>query len=552
MGDVVRVLFGTETGTAEMCASDLVDTLKKKGWPAKLVDMDDQEADALADERLVVVITATFGNGDPPANAEHLLESLREQRPDLSGMPYAVLALGDSSYPRFAQCGKDFFAIFGELGGEAVIDRVDCDGDVDVPFSTFQKKLVAFLEANPDRFPRGEVTEEPRKGMFARLKSWFGGNEPEPAAAPATPPAPTAPAKQPAKVDRHNPASGKLVETLLLSREGSSKETRHYVLEVGANHGVRAGDSIGVYPRNAPALVDAVLEAIGADGATNVQGKKGTVTLRQALEGACLRRVTPKLLESLGKGALVDGDPEALQAWIDDHHVLHTLREHGELDPQTLVDGLHPLAPRLYSVANDSRGSDRIDLVIETTRYTFKGVETCGVASCWFADQLGPGDAVPWYPHPNRDFHRPDGVPLILIGPGTGLAPFRGFLQEIANEGVDQRAWLFFGHRNHAYDDLYGDELQGHLDSGVLNRITHAWSRDQDAKIYVQDRIREQGDELWSWLSDGAVVFVCGAAVGMAPGVRDAFAEIATKHGEDGAAWLERRIDDGLYREDVY
>lgn len=550
MGDVIRVLFGTETGTAEMCGGDLVDALKKRGYQAKLTDMDDYSADRINDELLVVVITATFGNGDPPANAENLLESLRNDRPDLDGARYAVLALGDTSYPHFAQCGKDFFKILGELGAEAVIPRVDADGDVDAPFAEFQKALLAHLANNPDTFPASEGAVAPKKGVLARLKSWFGSAEEEPTA-----PSKSVPPPAPKALDRNNPGLGTLVEAKLLSKPGSTKETRHYVLDLG-DHDLVAGDSIGVYAHNPPALVAAVVQATRHAGSTPVVWRKQPTTLAKALETACLHRVTLRLLEAIGTDAakkVAEGGPLALKTFMDEHRVLHTLRAlPSGMSAQALVDALHPLAPRLYSVANDSRGS-HVELCIETTRFTFQGVETAGVASCWFADQLKPGDKVSWYPHPNADFHLPTGgEPLILVGPGTGIAPFRGYLQQLDNDGADRKVWLFFGHRNAAADDLYGAELAQLQEKGVLDRYDVAWSRDQAERVYVQHRILEQADTVWDWLQEGATVMVCGAAVGMAPDVRAAFHRVASDHGVDGKAWLEQKIASGSYREDVY
>ena len=553
MGDVIRVLFGTETGTAEMCGGDLVDALKKRGYQAKLTDMDDYAADRISDELLLVIITATFGNGDPPANAESLLQSLRNDRPDLEGARYAVMALGDSSYPHFAQCGKDFFEILGQLGAEAVIPRVDCDGDVDAPFAEFQKALLARLAADPDTFPANDGVVAPKKGVLARLKSWFGSAEEEPTA-----PSKSVPPPAPKPLDRTNPGLGTLEEARLLSKPGSTKETRHYVLDLG-DHDLVPGDSIGVYAHNPPALVTAVVSASRHAGSSQVTWRKQSTTLAKALETACLRRVTLRLLEAIGTDAakkIAEAGPETLKAFMDEHHVLQALRAlPSGMSAQALVDALHPLAPRLFSVANDSRGGP-VELCIETTRYVFHGEQTAGVASCWFADQLKPGDKVSWYPHPNENFHLPRGTePLILVGPGTGIAPFRGFLQQLANDGADRNVWLFFGHRNAAVDDLYGPELAALQERGVLDRYDVAWSRDQGdqaEQAYVQHRIRENAAELWDWLEQGAVVMVCGAAIGMAPAVRDAFRQIASDRGSDGEAWLAARIAAGAYREDVY
>lgn len=554
----IPVLYGTETGTAEMCAVDLASAMNQAGYVAYHKELDSYRASDLGDEPFVVVVTSTFGDGDAPANAEAFMEHLKTDRPPLPGMRFAVCALGDSSYPNFAQCGKDFDALFEQLGGDRVVSRVDCDGAPDIPFAGFQKQVLAYLRAHPDLHPPadGPTTAPTEPGLFARLTSWlFGSGEvaPAPAASRPTVEAPGAP--EVAVIDRTHPGSATLLESRKLSGSGSTKDTRHHRIAIETGIDLHPGDSIGIYPTNDPDLVRSVVEAAGLTGDESVRWKGTDTVLETALAGACLQRVPMKLLETVEHGpaaAIRDQGQDAIEDYVETHHVLEVLRTSGDLDAQVLVDRLHPLTPRLYSVANVVEDGV-VEVVVERTRYELGDWVVDGVASSWLADRCAEGTTVPWYPHPNLDFRLPDGdAPLILVGPGTGIAPFRGFLQQLERSGERRQTWLFFGHRHSASDDLYGDELAAHLQSGVLTKRSDAWSRDGSDKVYVQDRITEAADEIWDWLQQGAIVMVCGDAGGMSKGVRQAFSDIATRKGQDGAAWLSARIADDLYREDVY
>lgn len=523
----LKILFGTETGTAERCADDLARVLGARGVPCLVVDMADLHVDDLARESFVVVITATFGSGGPPSNAGALLKELRDVRPDLSGLQYAVMGLGDSSYPRFAQCGKDFDALLGECGGQAMVPRIDVDGDPEASLVEFQQKLLVALEG-VEGLDVDEAPPPPKLSFFGRIwQALFGG--------PSLPTGPVLPT-------RKNPASATLSERRLLSGAGATRETHHHVLELDGTYDLRPGDCIGVLPTNDPALVRAVAEQVGLDP-----------SLHGRLAGRCLQRPTSRLLRLLGEEATaLAEDPDALESFGQSHHVLQTLqRWPTELDGETFLTALAPLAPRLYSLASAGEG-DRVELCVARTRYTLGETVVDGVASSWLADRLEQGDSLPWYPHPNPAFRLPDDDrPLVMVCAGTGIAPFRGYLQELDQGATARETWLFFGHRTSAHDDLYGEELRDLADRGVLHHLELAWSRDQDEKVYVQHRI-EASDALWTALSAGARVRVCGDAASMAPAVRAAFVSLASRHGEDGQAWLDGLLASGDYLEDVY
>jgi len=353
-----------------------------------------------------------------------------------------------------------------------------------------------------------------------------------------------------------------------LNGEGSAKETMHYTLDLSGS-GIRyqCGDSFGVFPANPPEEVEGILQVTGLDPEAPVTLKGGRVlALRGALaRRLCLQTTSVELLRTVaaegGPGAeALSAGADATAAYLKARYVWDLLRDHPEhaWTAQDLADRLKSLPPRLYSVGcSPVVHPERVDFVVETLRYDRAGRPCVGVAGAWLADRVGEGGEVPLYLAPNDAFRLPDpDVDILMVGPGTGIAPFRAFLQERQATEAPGRNWLFFGHQHQATDYLYGDELEAWRASGLLTRADFAWSRDQDRKIYVQDRMREAGEQVWAWLDNGAHLFVCGDAIGMAPGVHQALHDIARAHGgldEDAAAaWVEGLVQAGRYHRDVY
>jgi sulfite reductase (NADPH) flavoprotein alpha-component len=577
MGRPIRILFGTETGNAEGCADELREAVARLGLPVVVSDMDDYDREELPGEAFVFIVTSTFGNGDPPYNAHAMMEHVKgASAPSLAGVRYSVCALGDRSYPNFAQCGKDFDTRFAALGAERIVSRTDCDVDYEVPFDTWKGQVVAWLKAN---HPDAGAAAEPAKakpaggGLWGKVSSWFGGKKPEEAEpAPPVVSAPVAPATRPAPGpkgwDKEHPFPARLVEARRLNGTGSDKETFHYTLDLtGSGIAFQSGDSFSVFAPNPPAEVEGILVALGLDPESPVRDRDGrTLALRgvlarrrdlQAVSVDLLRRVAAS--GGPGAAALAAGGA-SLADYLRDRYVWDVLRDHPNvrIPAQDLIDLLKAPAPRLYSVGSSPKVSaDRVDFLIETLRYERLGRPCEGVASVWFADRLHVGDEVPLWLVPNAEFRLPGGTDdIIMVGPGTGLAPFRAFLQERESTGATGKNWLFFGHQHQATDFLYRDEIEAWRASGCLARLDLAWSRDQDHKVYVQDRMREAGAEIWRWLEGGAHVYVCGDAKGMAPGVHAALIQIAATHGglapEAAESWLQGLVLTKRYHRDVY
>lgn len=378
----------------------------------------------------------------------------------------------------------------------------------------------------------------------------------------------TRPARSP--WNRRNPYPATVVANTVMSGPGSAKEVRHVEISLG-DSGItyEPGDGIGIAPVNDPALVDLVIERLGATGEEIIADRKATYTLREALTtryeiGTPSKFLARAVAERTGHPELTRlieaGDPQALDAWLSARDVLDLLNLDAgpAFTPEELLEELSPLAHREYSISSSPAVHDgRVHITMATVRYDFDGRERGGVCSTHIADRCAPGDTVNVFITPNKSFRLPDDdVAIIMIGPGTGIAPFRGFLHHRAASGSTGQNWLFFGDQHRDTDYLYADELDSFVTDGLLDRLDLAFSRDQEHKIYVQDRMRENGADLFGWLEAGAHVYVCGDATTMAGDVDAALHEIVAEHGDlgpDGARdYVEALRSAGRYQRDVY
>lgn len=543
----IRVLFGTETGNAEDCAHELGEALQGDGHAVEVTDMADFEPSQLAAEMLAIIITSTYGNGDPPYNAEALMDWLHQPESSIAGVSFAVCGLGDLTYPRFAQAGKDFDRLMEERGGRRIVPRTDCDVEFEEPVAQFTAAVQEWLRSNGDTL--GQAAAPPAT----------------PAAAPAVPVA--APAATAALGTRAAPVQATLVRRRRLNREGSAKETMHYEFTWSdATVAFEPGDSFALVPQNNPDEVRAVLEAAALDGAAVVRLGEVSQSLQDALmSDRDLHVVTADLLAALavsGPGAdAIAAGSEAVTAYLSERHLIDVLLDNPgtSIGAQGLVNGLRRLKPRLYSVASSPVVSpNEVHFTVETLRYTQHGRDREGVATTWLADRVADGDTVPMYCVKAGYFRLPEesDAPIIMVGPGTGIAPFRAFLQQRKALGDTGKAWLFFGHQHQKTDFLYEEELRAMQADGTLTELSLAWSRDQPEKVYVQDLIRARGAEVWAWLQDDAYVYVCGDKSAMAPQVRETFIELAVTHGGLARTAAEALVTNweasGQYSVDAY
>ncbi len=520
------ILYATESGNAEALAAAARKSAMRLGFVAKVVDMADTAPDQLAEAKNLLVIASTWGEGDPPQRAEAFLAALNsDDAPRLTDLRFAVLALGDRAYARFCETGKQIDARLEELGARRVTSRIDCDLD-------YQKPAAAWIDATLREIaPAADAGAAVIHVDFVR------------------PPA----------EDRARVFDAEIMSQINLNSSRSDVETHHLELSL-AGSGLRyePGDSLGFVPRNDPALVEDVLRVANLSGdaalhaALTERFDITTLTRSQIADYATL--TGDARLRALA------GDEARIAEFLPDRQFVDLLEAApAALTSEQLTGLLRPLPPRLYSVASSQAAvGDEAHLLIGAVRWSSHGRERNGVASIDVVERRGVGATLPVYVKPNAHFRLPadPATPIIMIGPGTGVAPFRAFLQHREATGAPGPSWLFFGARRFTHDFLYQLEWQDWLASGVLSRIDLAFSRDQRAKIYVQDRLWEGRRDVFAWLEDGAYVYVCGDAKAMAKDVHATLLRIiADQSGtdKDGAAtYLREAQRAGRYLRDVY
>lgn len=521
----VLLLYGSQTGSAETLAKKYARRMCAEGGAVKAVSMECFSEIQWERERRVLFVCSTYGEGEPPDSARGFWDWLKTEAASvLQGIEYSVLALGDTNYVQFCQFGRELDARVEALGGLRVSDRIECDGDPD----------------------------EGSNVWFAAIREWVMSGVPSAGSSPTGGKSATVREIEDTTEiwSRKRPLIAALSMNRLLSAAGSAKEVRHFEIDLGTG-GLEytPGDALGVFPSNCPELVDAVIRELGCDGeeAVHVAGA-GEVSLRYALgRHLDLGRPPRELLAKAG----MDAAPEGMD-------VLDLLRTRGlKPDPTEFAKACKALQPRLYSISSSLRmHPGEVHLTVGVVRYRLQDRERKGVCSTFLAERAG--DAVPVFVHEGKSFRLPsDGQrPLIMVGPGTGIAPFRAFLQEREATGASGRAWLFFGDQHRATDFLYEAELEGFRRRGVLTRLDTAFSRDQTERIYVQNRMREEGSGLWAWLQEGAHFYVCGDASRMAKDVEATLLEVFETHGGLAPAaaleYLGTLRKEGRYQRDVY
>jgi sulfite reductase (NADPH) flavoprotein alpha-component len=537
----VTLLWASQTGNTESLTERYATRLMESRFEIRTACMADYPASALIKAQYVLLMTSTFGDGDPPDNAQSFWTQLSAgDAPRLDGVRFAVLALGDRNYDQFCGYGRRLDERLAAQGALRLMDRVDCDGE-------YQQSADAWLER-----------------IIVRI------NE-EDAALHAVPPGGMINAVVPGAVPtKARPAASRLVSNLRLNRQGAAKDTRYFSLNT-SDSGLEyeAGDALGVWPSNCPELVDELLTLSGlsADAPVNVAGA-GDMRLADALgkhyeiarPGAdALAFIAARSSNGALRDLLTPERKADLKQWLWGQQLADVLHEFPvSLSAAELTGMLKRLQPRLYSIASSPKAHPgEVHLTVSAVRYNNARRHRKGVSSTFLADRASETD-VPVFVQKSAHFRPPHsaGTPMIMVGPGTGIAPFRGFLHERRARGDKGRNWLFFGEQHAATDFYYRDELEAMRDSGVLTRLDLAFSRDQADKIYVQDRMREQGAQLWAWLEDGAHFYVCGDANRMARDVDAALKEVVATHGgmsdEKAAEYVSRLAREKRYARDVY
>jgi sulfite reductase (NADPH) flavoprotein alpha-component len=533
------ILFGSQTGNAKGIANKLQSALAGVGISANVSDMASYKQASLKSEQTVIIITATYGEGEPPEGAELFHKWLMGKRaPDLKGLNFAVLGLGDSSYEFFNKTAQDFDSRLEALGGMRLLDRVELDVDYKAAADAW---IVAVVEKLKSLAPQTSVAS-PQATLKAQTSVSIWTKE--------------------------NPFVAELLVNQKITGRRSQKDVRHVEISLeGSGLTYKPGDALGVWFSNDTSLVQEILTLTGAIGDAIVATSRGDVTLTDALTNHFeLTQAYPgfvtKVAELTGDTRYISllNDKATLRAAVTDRQIADILRANPiALTADQLAAALRPLQPRLYSIASSQTDlPDEVHTTVAVVRYAVDGAAREGGASGFLGSRSEPGDTVRVYIEPNDHFRLPidPETPVIMIGPGTGIAPFRAFLQEREAIEAKGKSWLFFGNPHFTEDFLYQVELQDYLSRGILTHLNVAFSRDQPQKIYVQDKLRKHAVEVYKWIQDGAHIYICGDGQRMAKDVHAALLDIVSEQAgldPDGAEVL---LDDlrasGRYQRDVY
>ncbi len=520
-GVPVTIVWGSQTGTSETLAKKFSKLASKSGVDPTVVDLSSFDHAALAELKNLIIITSTYGEGDPPDNAQAFHDYLHSADvPKLDKLKYSVLSLGDSSYPDFCQCGIEFDDKLKELGATQLISRVDMDVDYDDDYAKWTTDLLAILgtvsAASDDDDDECGVTKK-------------------------------------------NPCTVEITKLDNLNAAESARETTHVEIDLkGSGVSYEAGDALGVYPINDAELVERLISELGYD-----DGLKPVLT-----EDYEIRNITLPLVkawaEKSGSEVLLEltnaEDRSALNDYLWGREIIDLVIEHPIkfADAEEFLGMLKPLAPRLYSIASSPKAHpDVVHLTVGVVKYESAGFERKGVCSTYFterSDVTKPRVFV----HTNKAFRPPvdPSVPMIMVGPGTGIAPFRAFLEEREATKAPGKNWLFFGNPHEKLDYLYREQLEGMAEKGYLEKISLAFSRDQEEKIYVQDKMLEDGEALYQWLEEGGHFYVCGDASRMAKDVDTALHKVVEKFGDksvdEAVSYVAELKSSKRYARDVY
>lgn len=535
---ILHILYGSQTGNSESLANDAANAAKKHGLQPLVKSMDEVEIGQLAQMQYLLIITSTYGEGAMPDNAEMLWDAANsDAAPRLENVNYSVLALGDTSYDLFCQAGIDWDNRLAALGAKRLFDRVDCDVDFETPAEKWLSEVIPLMA-------EGAATVAVVDTEAQAVKSVY---------------------------NRKNPFPAKMRVNRIITALDSSKETRHYEIAIaGSGLSYEAGDALCVIPNNCPDLVAQIINAIGCTGEedepVNGEFMKLSDALRTHFE---IKLPSKELIEEIASRSgdqdlnalLLSGDKEKLADYLWGRDILDLLLQFPgvEFSAAEFLRLLKPLQHRAYSISSSGKKHpDSVHLTVASVRYDAHGRQHKGVCSTYLADLVNDDTDVRIFFTPNNHFRVPadDSLPMIMVGPGTGIAPFRAFLQEREFRKAPGKNWLFFGDRNAATDFIYREEIEAMQANGLLTRLDLAFSRDQAEKIYVQDRMKENGAELYAWLEQGGYFFVCGDAYRMAKDVDQALHDVIRVHGNkslvEAVDYVNQLKKDKRYVRDVY
>ncbi|XXN62472.1 NADPH-dependent assimilatory sulfite reductase flavoprotein subunit [Enterobacter ludwigii] len=538
----ITLISASQTGNARRLAEQLRDDLLAAKLNVNLVNAGDYKFKQIGQEKLLVVVTSTQGEGEPPEEAVALHKFLLSKKaPKFEGTAFAVFGLGDTSYEFFSKAGKDFDERLAELGAERLLDRVDADVEYKDQANAWRQQITEILKARvPSESPaQAAVTAA---GSVNLIDS--------------------------SPYSKEEPLVASFAANQKITGRDSDKDVRHIEIDLG-DSGLRyqPGDALGVWFENDAELVQELLQLVWLKGDEQVVVQGKTLPLAEALKTHFELTVnTPQIVEQYAALSRNDallalaGDKPKLQSYAQSFPIVDMVRQAPtELNAEQLAGLLRPLTPRLYSIASSQAENEtEVHITVGAVRFEIDGRQRGGGASTWLADRIEEEGEIRVFIEHNDNFRLPANpeTPVIMIGPGTGIAPFRAFMQQRDNDGAGGKNWLFFGNPHFTDDFLYQVEWQKYVKDGLLTNIDLAWSRDQAEKIYVQDKIRAKGAEVWSWLQEGAHLYVCGDANRMAKDVEQALLDVVVEHGamdrETADEFLSELRIERRYQRDVY
>jgi sulfite reductase (NADPH) flavoprotein alpha-component len=539
----LTILYGSQTGNARNVAKEYKEKVEACGIKAKLLNMADFKAKQLKNETHLVIIVSTHGEGDAPDDAVELHDFLASKKvPKLDHLNYAVLGLGDSSYEFFCQTAKDFDRRLAAAGAKPIVERVDCDVDYDSSVALWSEQVTAKVqdELQVKGSQVVSLATSGRSGLTLASKEY----------------------------SKKSPFTATLLQSQKITGRDSVKDIRHIEISLeDSGMSYQPGDALGVWFNNDEAMVSELLSLLSIDKSESIEIGGQSMSIFDALiEKLELTQSYPTFVAAYNEfAASVElaeklADKAILRVYLSERQIIDVVREYPtSLSAQQLADALRGITPRLYSIASSqAEVEDEVHLTVALVEYDAHGFPHQGGASGYLAQRLDEGGEVKVFVEKNDNFRLPENpdAPVIMIGPGTGIAPFRAFMQQREVDEAQGKNWLFFGNPNYTQDFLYQIEWQRFVKDGVLDKVSLAFSRDQEEKIYVQHRITEQGAELFSWLEDGAYVYVCGDAEHMAKDVHEALVAVVQQHGgkdpQEAESYLSELRRAKRYQKDVY
>ena len=592
----LAIFFGTQTGNAEDLAMQTKKIADKSGLETTVIDMDNYPANELQKHKRILIITSTWGEGEMPDNAAEMWDDVCAKNPSLSGVNYSVCAIGDTSYDEYCQAGIDWDNKFKELGANRVSDVQLCDVDFEPEWKIWVDKVIPAMASIEITLTTSEpepvvevVKEAPKEVAASNGKSAWSAK---------------------------NPYMSKITECYILNGEGSRKETRHIVFDLGdSGLDYKVGDALGVVSENPEETVNLLIETAGWDESQIVSTRSGERTLREALKKdfeihrvnkkfvnslsekvtSSGMRITVKLIERyresvagngsdwmggdaplesellpsipgddpIGRIETLTSDSKAMEDYIWSRDYIDVMRDFDvNYSAEEFLEIADKLKPRLYSIASSHDAHPGfVELTVGIVRYSHHGRDRGGLCTVYMADEVEVNETdVGVFMSPTKSFVLPadKSTDIIMVGPGTGIAPFRAFMEQRIHDGGSGKNWLFFGDQSEKTEFYYKESIESWLDEGHLYEFTTAWSRDQEEKIYVQHRLKEHGARVWEWFERGAYFYICGDKTYMAKDVHRALIEIAKEHGgmsdEDATYFIEKTMmkEEKRYLRDVY